>query len=147
MLAARSSLDLRTPAGDQALTWDSPQPSHTGWAHSLSFLKPLVEFVTTLLRSYAFGLWASRHVGSQLPDQGLNLRVLPWKARSELPDPQGSPGRISPKSFSPLDFPPLPPLSPRPVAPVQAQSLGICGSQRRVLGWGILGREPEADLA
>jgi len=42
--------------------------------------KVLVEFVMTLLVSYGF--LAVRHAGSYLPDEGLNLHVLHWKAKS-----------------------------------------------------------------
>ena len=42
--------------------------------------KVFVEFVMTLLVSYGFA--AVRHVRSYLPDEGLNLQVLHWKAKS-----------------------------------------------------------------
>ena len=41
-------------------------------------LKVFIEFVTILLLFYVF--LATRHVGSQLPQQGLNLHSLHWKA-------------------------------------------------------------------
>lgn len=51
--------------------------------------KVLVEFVMTLLVSYGF--LAVRHAGSYLPDEGLNLHVLHWKAKSKPLDLLGSP--------------------------------------------------------
>ena len=43
-------------------------------------LKVFIEFVTILLLFYVF--LATRHVGSQLPQQGLNPHSLHWKAKS-----------------------------------------------------------------
>ena len=43
--------------------------------------KVFIEFVTTLLVS-GFTLLASKHAGSQFPDQVLNLHPLSWKATS-----------------------------------------------------------------
>ena len=45
----------------------------------LDFLKSLLNLSQY---SFCFGILASRHVGSYLPDQGLNLRPLHWKAES-----------------------------------------------------------------
>ena len=42
-------------------------------------LKVFIEFVTILL---LFDVLAVRHVGSQLPDQGLDQNPLQWKAKS-----------------------------------------------------------------
>ena len=48
-----------------------------------------IELVTILLLFYVM---ASSQVGSELPDQGLNLHPLLWKAKSKPLDHQGSPG-------------------------------------------------------
>ena len=41
-----------------------------------------VYYSTVFLLSYVFGLLAMRHVRPSLPDQGLNLYTLHWKAKS-----------------------------------------------------------------
>ena len=63
------------------------------------FLKSLRNLLHHCFHCLCFGLLASRHVGSQLPDQGSNslpnsLHPLPpshWKAKSQPLDWQGSP--------------------------------------------------------
>ena len=44
-----------------------------------ALFKVFIEFVTTLLLHNVFVFLAMRHVGSQLPDQGLNLHTLHWR--------------------------------------------------------------------
>ena len=44
-----------------------------------TIFKVSVEFVEILLLSYVLVSW---HVGSYLPDQGLNLNPLHWKVKS-----------------------------------------------------------------
>ena len=44
--------------------------------------------------SWLPGFLASRHVGTQLPDQGSNLHPLHWKAKSQSLDHQGSPSLL-----------------------------------------------------
>ena len=46
------------------------------------FFKVFFESATILLLFMCFGYLAMRHVGSQLPDQGSNLHLLHWKAKS-----------------------------------------------------------------
>ena len=47
-----------------------------------TIFKVFTEFVTILLLFYVFSFLATRRVGSELPDQGLNLCRLLWKAKS-----------------------------------------------------------------
>ena len=44
--------------------------------------KDFVEFVTILLLFQVLVFWPLGHVGSQLPNQGLNTYPLHWKAKS-----------------------------------------------------------------
>ena len=50
-----------------------------------------IEFITILFLFYILLILASRHVESQLPNQGLNPSLLHWKAKSQPTDWQGSP--------------------------------------------------------
>ena len=45
------------------------------------FLKVFIEFVTILLLFYVFWFFGTRHVGSQLPNQGSTPHPLHWKAK------------------------------------------------------------------
>ena len=47
-----------------------------------TIFKVFIEFVTILLLFYVFSFLATRRVGSELSDQGLNLYRLLWKAKS-----------------------------------------------------------------
>lgn len=95
-------LHLRALAGDRALTWDSPQPSHTGDLHWLFVLKVFIEFIITLpgLLFWLFGLQAW---GSQLPDQESNLFVL-LEARSLSRWATGSPSTWASSPSFPWTF-------------------------------------------
>ena len=56
--------------------------------------KVCIEFVTMLLLFYVLVFLAVRHVGCQLPEQGLNPHLLHWKVKSEPLDPQESPSMV-----------------------------------------------------
>ena len=47
-----------------------------------TIFKVFIEFVTILLLFYVFSFLVTRCVGSELPDQGLNLCRLLWKVKS-----------------------------------------------------------------
>ena len=72
-----------------------------------TILKVSTTFITTLLLFLCFRFLASRHVGSYLPDQELNLHPLHWKVKSEPLDCRGSPLMICSESLDPVgpDFP------------------------------------------
>ena len=57
-------------------------------------------FGCTWFQLWHVGLVAPQHVGSQFPDQGLNLHSLHWKADSQLLDHQGRPRSVSLESVS-----------------------------------------------
>ena len=44
--------------------------------------KVFIEFVITLLLFYVLVYWPQGHVGSQVPNRGLNLHPLHWKVKS-----------------------------------------------------------------
>ena len=56
-----------------------------------SILKVFIEFVTMLLLFYVLVFLATRHVGSQLPDQGLNSDPCIGRGNPRPLDCQGSP--------------------------------------------------------
>ena len=56
-----------------------------------TIFKVIIEFVTILLVVYVLIFLAISHVGSSLPDQGSNLHPLPWQAKSQPLDHEGSP--------------------------------------------------------
>ena len=72
-----------------------------------TLLKVSTTFITTVLLFLCFRFLAARHVGSYLPDQGLNLHPLHWKVKSEPLDCWGSPLMICSESPDPVgpDFP------------------------------------------
>lgn len=56
-----------------------PQKIHPPAKHSLVF-QVFIKFMTIFLLFYVLAFW---HVGSYLPDQGLNPTPLHWKAKSQ----------------------------------------------------------------
>ena len=53
------------------------------------FFKVFIEFVTILLLFYDLVFLAPRHVGSELPGQGLNLHPLHWKEKVSTTEEPG----------------------------------------------------------
>ena len=64
-----------------------------------SFLKSLLNLLQYCF-CYVFLYLAMRHMGSQLPNQGLNLQPLHWKVKSQTLDCYRSLPRFLPKAES-----------------------------------------------